>query len=112
MRRPSAFVAESGIGCELIAVLLSHAEYSRIVGLDLLGLRLDGGRIVLHDLDLRQRPTAWFLRDLRVGGMLRRKIAEQLLAFAREDVALQQAGCIGIGRALEDAVVADEERPA
>jgi hypothetical protein len=57
------------------------------VGLDLLGLRLDRRRIIGHDLDLRQRPAPRLFRDLRMGGMLRGKVAQQLLAFAREDVA-------------------------
>src|SRR5437764_907429 len=90
----------------------SHPKNPGIAGLDLLGLRLDRGRIILHDLDLRQRPAPRSLGDLRMGGVLRGKVAQQLLAFAREDVALQQARRIGIGRALEDAVGAHDERRA
>src|ERR1700692_2144105 len=45
----------------------SHPKKLAVADLDLLGLRLDGRRIIRHDLDLRQGPAPRFLRHLGMG---------------------------------------------
>src|SRR5437870_1861732 len=94
----------------LQAVTALDAEMLRISGLDLFALGFDRRRIVLHHLDRRERRAVALLLDLRMDGMLSGEIDEQLLAFAREQITLEQARRVGVGGARQHPVRAYDER--
>src|ERR1700688_2605324 len=87
-------------------------EQLGVARLDLLARLLDAGRIVLHLLDLPERPAARLFLGLRVHGAQAADVDQGLLALHREAIALEQAAGIRIGRGLEQAVGADDERGA
>src|SRR5262247_4805131 len=88
--RSSLFVRGATSSAGNAMVIHSHPEILRIARLDFLGLSLDRGRIVLHHLDLGKRLASRLLLDLGMGGMLGGEVDQELLAFAREQVALEQ----------------------
>ena len=95
-----------------MCLYILHSENLRVVRLDVFAHAFDRGRIVLHDLDVVERLAAGFLPG---GGMHRAQAArvdDELLALGGETEALEQSRRVRIGRALEDAVRADDQRAA
>src|SRR6202521_5871678 len=68
----------------------SHVKVSGVQRLDLLALRLDGDRIVLHHLDLAQRLSPRLVLDQRMDRAQAADVDHELLGLDREHVALEQ----------------------
>src|ERR1700731_2797864 len=72
-------------GCSTAAtVTVSDLEVSGVLRLDLLALGLDGHRIVAHQLDLAQRPTARILLDQGMHRAQAADVDDELLGLHRE----------------------------
>src|SRR5439155_11308669 len=87
----------------------SHAEQSAVARLDLLARPLDAGGVLRHGLDIAERLAAGLLLDQRMHRPQGPEIDDELLAFLREAIALEQSRRVRIGRVLEHAVRADHE---
>src|SRR5262249_19807231 len=86
-----------------------HPEQLAVTRLDLLALLLDRGGVLAHGLEAAERfPPVGFL-DLRMERSQLADIDDELLAFGREAVALEQPRRVRVRRILEDAVWSDHE---
>src|SRR5215831_9595442 len=82
----------------------SHAEDLHVVRLDLLAQLLDRGGVLAHGLDLLHRLAARLLLGERVHGAQAALVDDELLAFGREAVGLEQPRRVGIRGRLEHRV--------
>src|SRR5258707_15249256 len=91
---------------------LSGPEILEIFLLDLVDLRFDGLRVVLHHLDvLEQRTTRW-LPDQRMGRTQGADIDDELLTLRAEGIDREEAGGIGMRRILQHRGGTDNRRRA
>src|SRR4051812_20144024 len=81
---------EGAFTCNEITEPVSHPEQFLVAGLDRIGIALDAGRIVLELLDLAERLAAGLLLGLRMDRAQATDVDDELLAFRREAVALEQ----------------------
>src|SRR6202030_1352174 len=88
---------------------VSYPENGGVARLDLLALLLDCGGVALHQLDRGERRAPGLLLDLRVERMPS-GLDEDLLALRAEQEVLEQAGRVGIGRAVENRARRDDQR--
>src|SRR5713101_8420962 len=89
-----------------------HPEQLAVARLDLFAHLVDAGSVLLHGLDLVERLAAGLLLGRRMHRAQSAEIDDQLLAFRREAVALEQPRRIRVGRVLENSVGADDGRDA
>src|SRR5207245_2341626 len=75
----------------------SHAEQSAVARLDLLARPLDAGGVLLHGLDIAERLAAGLLLDQRMHRPQGPDIDDELLAFLREAIALEQSRRVRMG---------------
>src|SRR5260221_4553982 len=87
--------------CAIVAPPASGAEILKILLLDLVDLRFDGLRIVLHQLDVLEGRPPRPLRYLRVGRAQGADIDDELLALGAEGIDREEAGGVGVRRILE-----------
>src|SRR6185503_3036877 len=87
-----------------------HLEELTVARLNLDAQLLDGGRIVAHHLDLRQRLSSGLFLGERVYRSHTAIVNGELLALRREHVALQKARSIRVRRCFEDGIGSDDER--
>src|SRR5260221_2487077 len=84
--------------CAIIAPPASGAEILKILLLDLVDLRFDGLRIVLHQLDVLEGRPPRPLRYLRVGRAQGADIDDELLALGAEGIDREEAVRAGMRR--------------
>src|SRR5260221_12647237 len=82
--------------CAIVAPPASGAEILKILLLDLVDLRFDGLRIVLHQLDVLEGRPPRPLRYLRVGRAQGADIDDELLALGAEGIDREEAGGVGM----------------
>src|SRR5690242_8082683 len=77
----------------------SHPKQLRIACLDLFALRLDAGRVLLHQLEVGELASARLRLHLAVRRILRGVIDEELLRLARVQPGLEQLCRVRMRRA-------------
>src|SRR3954468_20023211 len=95
-----------------LSFLASDAEDLAVARLDVLRAFLDARRIVLHHLDVLEGLAPRLLLGARMDRAQRADVDDELLAFRREHVALQEPCRVRIGCVLEDRVRPDRHRRA
>src|ERR1700754_1416917 len=90
----------------------SNVEDLAVAGFDRCALFFDGGRIVLHGLDILERRAPRLFFCLRMRRAQAAGIDDELLRIAAEAERLEQLCRVRIRRSLEDAIGADDERRA
>src|SRR6478735_6785547 len=80
----------------------SHLEQPRIARLDFFRHRLDAGGVFLHQLDVGKLAASRLRRHLRMRGILRGVIDEELLGLPRVQPRLEQPRRVRIGRGGEN----------
>src|SRR5882757_11513582 len=91
-------------------IFQSYVEYLGVTRLDGLALFFDRGGVIFHGLDILQRLAAGLVLRIGVHRAQASDIDDELLRLATEAERLKQLGGVWIGRVLEDAVRADDQR--
>src|SRR5262249_49290912 len=72
----------------------------------------DADGVLLHSLDVAERLAPGLVLDQGMHRPQRAEIDDQLLAFGRKAVALEQSRRVRVGRGLEESVRTGDERDA
>src|SRR5882757_7853214 len=99
MARVSATVAVCC--CAMTDPPPSGTEIFKVFFLDLVDLRFDGLRVVLHQLDLLEGRPPWPVLHLGIGRAQCADIDDELLALGAEGIDREKAGGVGMRRVLE-----------
>src|ERR1700676_128477 len=86
----------------------SNAEDFCVARLDRVALSFHRGRVVLHGLDILERPPPRLLHGLRMHRAQTAGIDRELLGVAAKAERLKQSCRVRIGRGLEDSVRTDD----